>query len=547
MSNCKRRLKFVNERTDLNTQMDTTREVQMDESDEEAQFDAREEIEMRKRERSNNKAQQDANNNATVCREDGEASDSEGEVVINTKICKTKQKVKSKLVVPNKKQQPSTSATGATGEAPDSSGFEQFMVWMDRYKQFQEWEASQTSSSTSEARDFNRLAASAGSKGKKLTVSDKAIQSPSESTIYTRMCKSIDTDLGVISDQTNIANWATSGGDKAECSSTATTIDDYAGIDEDQIDALILDARKAAVVDKEAQGNRGAKRKRESTSDSDLDGDIGDEQAKRMLAEHESKERRDKILLDAELHRAELLKPGKVNLMHLVLDAKHKSLGSHIDQATELKIINNEFIDLERLLPKKGRHRFRNRKKGLAMINNNGRPEFIEDDDGTDITSYIKWEEAFEIFASIYIRGNPGRAHELYDYKHTIRDASTDYIWDNVYDYDIEFRTHMAKCKGKRSWSAKMNDEWSRYMKNHLRFDRTSVGEHVHRPAASDQGAATNSKTRELCRRYNKGRCTWGEKCRYLHACSVCGKRGHGALICRKNKGKKGAPEGEKN
>ena len=53
---------------------------------------------------------------------------------------------------------------------------------------------------------------------------------------------------------------------------------------------------------------------------------------------------------------------------------------------------------------------------------------------------------------------------------------------------------------------------------------------------------------REPCRRYNKGKCTFGLSCNCDHRCSVpkCGKFGHGAHICRMredNKSDRSPPE----
>ena len=44
-----------------------------------------------------------------------------------------------------------------------------------------------------------------------------------------------------------------------------------------------------------------------------------------------------------------------------------------------------------------------------------------------------------------------------------------------------------------------------------------------------------NKKDCEPCRRFNKGRCTYGLACKYDHRCSVkrYGKFGHGAHVCR--------------
>ena len=50
----------------------------------------------------------------------------------------------------------------------------------------------------------------------------------------------------------------------------------------------------------------------------------------------------------------------------------------------------------------------------------------------------------------------------------------------------------------------------------------------------SRAGGGKPTKIHKPCRRYNKGKCTYGASCRYEHHCSVkrCGKFRHGAHIC---------------
>ena len=38
----------------------------------------------------------------------------------------------------------------------------------------------------------------------------------------------------------------------------------------------------------------------------------------------------------------------------------------------------------------------------------------------------------------------------------------------------------------------------------------------------------------DYCRRFNKGRCTFGLRCRFEHRCQYCHKFGHGIHNCRK-------------
>ena len=39
---------------------------------------------------------------------------------------------------------------------------------------------------------------------------------------------------------------------------------------------------------------------------------------------------------------------------------------------------------------------------------------------------------------------------------------------------------------------------------------------------------------RDICWRFNRGRCSYGMNCKFDHRCNVCMKFGHGAHICRK-------------
>lgn len=495
-----------------------------------------------------NEFEQNSNVNAmaVTVREEGEATDSDSEgdlrTVLNAKMTnKTDPRMKSQIKVKtamksNKDQAPVASTSSAP--MPGDQGFQNFMEWMDQYKQFKEWEASKSSQT-----------------GTGVLLKDKAIQSPSESTIYTRLCKSLESNVnddnlpsGLVPEPEAREQLIV---ERVDCSSTASTIDDFADTDVNMIDDLILEARRAATVDSrkrktaETTGSVPKKIRRDDRSktaartvvrETDLSDD-DDEELKRVAAEQESKARRDRILLDAELHRAQLLKPGKFNLSHLFYDAQHKSLGSHVDKAMQIKNVRNEYIELKDLLPRRKGLRYRDNKPGMKLVNDNGQSKWVEEDDETYISSYKRWEEAFEIYASIYIKGYPHRAHELYDYKHCIRDAANTYIWENVFDYDVEFRLHMARCKGNRSWSAKLEYEYSRYMKNLIQFRHDGQGEGPARGGYS-AGNSSGSKTREICRRYNKGRCSWGERCRYLHVCKICKKRGHGAVICRFDKGK---------
>ena len=115
----------------------------------------------------------------------------------------------------------------------------------------------------------------------------------------------------------------------------------------------------------------------------------------------------------------------------------------------------------------------------------------------------------------------PGKVSELIQYNHIIYTASLSFIWDNVYLYNKEFRLHISKFP-QRSWCIILWQAWSMYLKDRIK-------------APEEQKGGKHSKSPgEPCRRFNKGKCSYGASCIYDHRCAVkrCGKYGHGAHIC---------------
>ena len=98
------------------------------------------------------------------------------------------------------------------------------------------------------------------------------------------------------------------------------------------------------------------------------------------------------------------------------------------------------------------------------------------------------------------------------------------FTWDNIYRYDKEFRMHLSNFP-QRNWGIILQQAWSVYLKDSIqRADDLSSRN------------ASNGKKKEICKRFNKGKCTSGYRCQYDHRCLKCGKFGHGAHICRSKK-----------
>ena len=195
------------------------------------------------------------------------------------------------------------------------------------------------------------------------------------------------------------------------------------------------------------------------------------------------------------------------------------------------KIWNHEYIDFARLKPldkvtKEDDH-------CMELVSRGGQTFFVpvSDRETTGITSFSKWEQAFRIYSNLYTKRYPNKASELIQYNHIIYTASLTFSWDNVYQYDKEFRMHLSQYP-LRSWAVILQQAWSICLKDRIK----------HEDFHSHNGSGRKFK-KEACKRFNRGQCTAGRNCKYDHRCTVptCGKFGHGAHICRKrNNGNSG-------
>ena len=200
-----------------------------------------------------------------------------------------------------------------------------------------------------------------------------------------------------------------------------------------------------------------------------------------------------------------------------------------LDEITRNKIINHAYVDFGRLIPKdkilqEEDHR-------MELICKGGSTFFVPVSDresgGNAISNFIKWEQAFRTFSSVYTQIYPDRAPELIQYNQLIYTASLSFTWENVYHCDKEFRLHMSNYPY-RNWGVILQQAWSVYLKDRVVHyeDKNQAKPH------NSQGG----RKKEVCKRFNKGKCNRGFWCDYEHRCLNCGKFGHGAHICRNNK-----------
>ena len=133
-----------------------------------------------------------------------------------------------------------------------------------------------------------------------------------------------------------------------------------------------------------------------------------------------------------------------------------------------------------------------------------------------NVSSLRKWEQAFRVYAAIYSKANPGRAHEIWQYIHVILTAASSYLWENVAEYDFPFRQLMSNYP-QCSWAKIYGQMWNLAMRDPLQ----KVGFRGSK-RNNNNSANTASGRDRYCWGFNKGKCKksaadcdWEHQCRY--------------------------------
>ena len=248
------------------------------------------------------------------------------------------------------------------------------------------------------------------------------------------------------------------------------------------------------------------------------------------LAIHRSENNRTRIyhqpgnIIDNRLGENNLASPGHgIRQMATTVDEEYLVIGGHVDSVLQQRIVEMDYIDFSRLLPKDKISKVEDHRYELVVRGGSTFFAPVSDRDATTISNFSKWEQAFRIYSNILTRAYPGKASDLIQYNHIIYTASLSFAWDNVYHYDKEFRMHISKFP-QRSWAIILQQAWSMCLKDKLPEDMKF-----------GQNKNSNKKSKEPCRRFNRGNCHFGARCKFDHRCSVkkCGKFGHGAHVCR--------------
>ena len=119
-------------------------------------------------------------------------------------------------------------------------------------------------------------------------------------------------------------------------------------------------------------------------------------------------------------------RPGVINTppgFSAVLDEDYLMVGNHVDELTRKKIINGEYVDFSKLMPRD--RILLEEDNRMEMVNKGGLSYWIpiSERESTSVNSFYKWEQAFRVFSNIYMEAYPAKANELVQYNHITHTA----------------------------------------------------------------------------------------------------------------------------
>ena len=259
----------------------------------------------------------------------------------------------------------------------------------------------------------------------------------------------------------------------------------------------------------------------------------------------------EKLIVEAEQFKAAIEAPAGKNQVATPLlgtgqgmtDDDFFHIICHVDRKLRDKIEKGEFVDLEKLLPQ-GKYG-RKSKDGatkLELVHREGETFYQPAEAPNQITNVRKWEQAFRIYAMIYCNANPEHTGEIWQYTYIINTAAATYVWENVAEYDYNFR-QLMEFNPKRNWAVIYSQMWQLAMTEKLQKDFRFQGQH-HRDFSEKKFSAQKiSKDDEYCWGFQRsGKCRWGEKCRFVNRCKYCDSPKHGVNACPKIEKKKNSP-----
>lgn len=252
-------------------------------------------------------------------------------------------------------------------------------------------------------------------KKRKQSSKGEQLQSPSQSTVYTRGCKSPVGQLAI-----RPRNVDSDGSEDLARKQSMS--------DEDT-DEFVKSLNSSLSVPPLVGGREDGR----DSGDQGRDGDKG--RGRQELKDQRHQDEADRVIQELEANKADLAKPSgrwTRHLHSLVVDFEHFHLISHVDRKLRKQIQEGDFtIDFKRLVPRsRSRCKPDNR---VQMIQRDGGTYFVPaENESKEILSYKTWELAYKVFMGIFLEKWPERSKELLQYSHVIQVASNTPPWENV-------------------------------------------------------------------------------------------------------------------
>ena len=216
----------------------------------------------------------------------------------------------------------------------------------------------------------------------------------------------------------------------------------------------------------------------------------------------------------------------------VLIDQDYQVVGAHVDESLKQKIIEGQYIDFGKLIPK---DKILSEEDGrMELVIRNGKSFWTPVSESVTISNFARWEQAFRVFSNVYTGAHPQKSGDLIQYNHIIHSISLSYLWENVYSYDKEFRLHMSRHPD-RSWAVILQQAWSMKLRDRIsKSESADNRSYVSSATPKRFNGDKSPKYSDYCKRFNRGKCNLGSGCRFEHRCSYCDKFGHGVLVCRK-------------
>ena len=124
------------------------------------------------------------------------------------------------------------------------------------------------------------------------------------------------------------------------------------------------------------------------------------------------------------------------------IDESYITVGGYVDELTYQRIKKGEYVDFSKLIARD--KIVTEEDQRLEMVIHGGCTFYVPVNESPTVNGFAHWEQALRVYSNIYTKEHPHQSSELIEYNHVIHTIASTYSWENVYQYDKDFRIHMS-------------------------------------------------------------------------------------------------------